>query len=230
MPPEKDPASAFAALKPTYALPPPERRAAPQSDAAVAKDNASWQDLAYHVVMEDVVPNYRRDRTPGGSYFFTLVTHQRQPWLCRPEARAALRHAVRQVRASWPFRIEAWVLLPDHLHCIWTLPEGDADFSTRWRLVKRHVGRVLAGARGISGRDKQRPLWQNRFWEHRLRDERDFGAHCAYIHYNPVKHGLCGCPQDWPWSTIHRFIRTGLYPHGWGGAGPPAPEPETARE
>jgi putative transposase len=151
------------------------------------------------------MPSYRRNRLPGGSYFFTLVTHARRRWLCEPEARAAFRAAIEEVRRARPFRIDAWVLLPDHLHCLWTLPPGDADYSTRWRLVKTKVSIRLA-----------RPsLWQDRFWEHTLRDARDLEAHAAYIHYNPVKHGLCARPADWPYSTLGRFVAAGLYPPDW---------------
>jgi putative transposase len=151
------------------------------------------------------MPTYRRSRLAGGSYFFTLVTLHRQPWLCEARARAALRTAIDQVRRARPFRIDAWVLLPDHMHCVWTLPEDDADYSTRWRLVKAKVSLQLAST----------ALWQPRFWEHTLRDERDFEAHAAYIHYNPVKHGLCVRPSDWPYSTFGRFVRNGLYPAHW---------------
>ena len=109
------------------------------------------------------MPAYRRNRVAGGCYFFTLVTLDRQPWLCDADGRAALRDAIEQVRRERPFRIEAWVLLPDHLHCIWTLPDGDADYSTRWRLVKSKVSLHLDST----------ALWQPRFWEHTVRDERD---------------------------------------------------------
>ena len=142
------------------------------------------------------MPDYRRIFIPGATCFFTLVTHQRRPWLCTPATRGALREAVVKVRQSRPFAVEAWVLLPDHLHCIWTLPPGDADYTTRWRLIKRAVSLRLAnepdGTLSDSRRKRrERGLWQRRFSEHAIRDERDFEAHCSHIHYNAVKHGMC---------------------------------------
>ncbi len=176
------------------------------------------------------MPEYRRHRAAGGTYFFTVVTFGRRPWLCDEASRAALRRAIDHVRRRHPFRVDAWVLLPDHLHCLWTLPEGDSDYSTRWRLIKGFVARSLGGG-GETGelgpsraRKGEMGRWQRRFWEHTIRDERDFEAHSDYIHFNPVKHGLCGSPGDWPWSTIHRWTRAGVYPAGWGDTEPPLPE------
>ncbi len=115
------------------------------------------------------------------------------------------------------------VLLPNHLHCVWTLPEGDSDYGIRWSLIKRYVtkrcrGRVNAMAMVSESRWKRREgnLWQRRFWEHHIRDEADYQRICDYIHINPVKHGLCQHPQDWPYSSIHRFIQQGIYPNNWG--------------
>ncbi len=184
------------------------------------------------------MPNYRRDRTPGATYFFTVVTYQRRPWLCHPSARRVLREAVRKVQASRPFRIDAWVLLPDHLHCIWTLPEGDCDYSVRWRLIKDHASRCLSAVlvpEGVRLSESRRrrgetAVWQRRFWEHRIRNGADFIAYCDYIHYNPVKHGLCRCPTDWPWSTIHRLVSAGYYPPDWGSAESPRGEPAAVGE
>ena len=156
--------------------------------------------------------NYRRIRVPGGSYFFTLVAHDRRPVLVNENVRAALRAAVQAVREEHPFYVEAWVLLPDHLHCMWRLPEGNADYSLRWAKIKRltmhHLG-MLAGEK----------LWQPRYWEHCIRDENDFARHADYIHWNPVKHGLVRCAADWPYSTFHRFAVAGIYPENWGVAG-----------
>ena len=162
------------------------------------------------------MPNYRRSRIAGASYFFTVVTHRRRPWLCEVRARNALRAAIRRQRRAHPFQIDAFVLLPDHLHCIWTLPQDDEDYSVRWQLIKASVTRALQCSD---------PLWQRRFWEHTLRNERDFAAHCAYVHYNPVKHGLCTAPLRWPYSSVHRFVREGTYPADWG-AGPTPRLPE----
>ena len=133
------------------------------------------------------MPDYRRLFIPRATYLFTLATHERRPWLCTAPARGALRDAVAQVRQARPFAVEAWMLLPDHLHCIWTLPPGDADYATRWRLIKRAVSVHLAGEPDGTLSDSrrrrgERGLWQRRFWEHAVRDERDFDAHCDYGH------------------------------------------------
>lgn len=169
------------------------------------------------------MPNYRRLTIAGGTYFFTQVTHQRQSWLCTDLARATLRSAITQVRQTYPFTIEALVLLPNHLHCIWTLPEGDSDYATRWRLIKTYVTKQapsqLIQTKIVSAsRQKRREgvLWQRRFWEHLIRYQTDFSHHCDYIHYNPVRHGLCSKPQDWQFSSVHRFVAQGIYPHNWG--------------
>ncbi|QIZ71630.1 REP-associated tyrosine transposase [Oxynema aestuarii] len=166
---------------------------------------------------------YRREYWQGATYFFTQVTCDRQPWLCDDMARVALRQAIETVRRKRPFQIDAFVLLPDHFHCLWTLPENDGDFSTRMRLVKSHVTRAIGDRLNLETTitasrkaRRERNLWQRRFWEHRVRDEQEFAAYCDYIHINPVKHGLCKSPTDWPWSSIHRFIRQGIYPPDWG--------------
>ncbi|WP_440994997.1 REP-associated tyrosine transposase [Arhodomonas sp. SL1] len=156
---------------------------------------------------------YRRARTPGGCYFFTVVTHERHPRLADAAIRRNLGDAMRRVQGRHPFRLNAIVLLPDHLHCIWTLPAGDADFSLRWRLIKRHVTRRGHGAR----------IWQGRFWEHLIRNEKDLRDHVDYIHYNPVKHDLAPAPKWWPWSSFHGYVRDGLYPPDWGQTEPDLP-------
>jgi putative transposase len=172
------------------------------------------------------VPNYRRDRTPGGTWFFTVVTAQRRPWLCTPAALHALRHSFAAVAQRHPFRIVAGVILPDHLHVIWTQPGGDADFGKRWSQIKRGIGAALADRRGelpetpLSSsqcRRHERGLWQRRFWEHRIRDEEDLQHHVEYIHFNPVKHGLARCVAEWPHSSFHRFVANGWLPADWAG-------------
>ncbi|WP_300672425.1 transposase [Desulfoluna sp.] len=170
--------------------------------------------------------NYSRASTPGASFFFTVITHRRQPVLCEEPVRAALRTSIQRVREVAPFSIEAWVLLPDHLHCIWTLPEGDADFSSRWSRIKRHVT-ICCGdlfpRQGFTTKSRKArqegTLWQRRFWEHRIRDERDFETHMDYIHFNPVKHGVVERVADWPWSTFHRYVNSEVYAPHWGGGG-----------
>jgi putative transposase len=165
---------------------------------------------------------YRRSNTPGASYFFTVVSYRRRPILCEAPVRVALRHAILEVRARRPFSIDAWVLLPDHLHCLWTLPPGDADFSTRWSLIKRRVsilcGRHYRRAEWLTASKKKHresTLRQRRYWEHQIRNDVDFARHVDYIHYNPVKHGHSRTPQEWPYSTLHRYVETGLIPADW---------------
>ncbi len=124
---------------------------------------------------------------------------------------------------SWhPFAIDAFVLLPDHLHCLWTLPPGDKDYSLRWNGIKGHVSRYCGDhykipASASQQRKRAQTFWQPRFWEHQIRDERDYQNHCVYIHWNPVKHELVSCVQDWPYSSFHRFVRLGIYPLNWAG-------------
>ena len=169
--------------------------------------------------------HYRRSQTSGATYF-SVVTYRRQLILCDDLVRHALRTAIASTRATRPFAIDAWVLLPDHLHCIWTLPPGDADYATRWNLIKRRVSVMCRGAyqRGewlTASRCKHREstLWQRRYWEHQIRDELDFVRHVDYIHYNAVKHGHCHRVVDWPHSTFHRYVARGYYPLDWGGVG-----------
>ena len=164
---------------------------------------------------------YRRAFIPGASYFFTVVTEQRHPILASAEAVAVLRDAFRTVRKARPFELDAIVILPDHLHCIWTLPPNDADFSTRWRLIKTRFTKqcdhtLLGIPNSARVKKREQAVWQHRYWEHLLRDENDYARHVEYIHYNPVKHGLVVSPIDWPNSSFHRHIKAGIYPPDWG--------------
>jgi putative transposase len=165
--------------------------------------------------------NYRRADTSGATYFFTVVTYRRQNILFHDDIRAALRQAIHKTREQHPFSIDAWVLLPDHLHAIWTLPANDADFSKRWSLIKRHVSQACPQFNREDWlnesqiKRQESTLWQRRFWEHQIRDERDFQTHMDYIHHNPVKHGLVQQAIDWPYSTLHRYIAQGVYPADW---------------
>ncbi|MGR9053429.1 MAG: REP-associated tyrosine transposase [Gammaproteobacteria bacterium] len=158
---------------------------------------------------------YRRDYSQGATYFFTVVTFMRQPLFGRPETVDYLRQAIRQEMERRPFVIDAVVVMPDHLHALWSLPTGDADYSIRWRDIKRaFTARIpenqRAHVRGSRQHKHEQAIWQRRFWEHRIRDECDFTHHVEYIHYNPVKHGYVRCPADWPYSSIHRYIRQGI--------------------
>lgn len=170
------------------------------------------------------MPEYRRTSLPGGSYFFTVNTLGRQPLLTKDLLRLALHQGIESARQAYLFTIDAWVLLPDHLHCIWTLPPGDSAFSKRWAIIKRHVTQQCnLGAGGVaSGSISRRKrheggLWQRRFWEHVIRDEADLRVHMDYIHWNPVKHGHVKQVKEWPFSTFHRYVALGMYPLDWGG-------------
>jgi putative transposase len=157
------------------------------------------------------MPNYRRVQVPGGTYFFTVNLLERQRTLLVDSVAA---------RAARPFDVVAIVILPDHLHCLWSLPPGDSDNATRWRHIKtafvksvpwgerRSCRRQLKGERGI---------WQRRYWEHLIRDERDLRHHIDYIHFNPVKHGWAQRPADWPHSSLHRYVRDGVVAPDWAG-------------
>lgn len=161
--------------------------------------------------------NYRRNFVPGGSFFFTVNLADRRSRLLT-ERVGLLREGFRYVRARRPFTLDAIVVLPDHLHAIWTLPPGDADYATRWRLIKAFFSRGIEASERISDSRKrkgERGIWQRRYWEHTLRDERDFERHCDYIHFNPVKHGHARTASGWPHSSFHRFVKLRIYPADW---------------
>ena len=159
---------------------------------------------------------YRRNRVPGGTYFFTVTLRNRTLSLLVDRI-DDLRESVRKVLRDKPFQIDAWVVLPEHLHAVLTLPPGDDDYSGRWKLIKGRFSHALAKA-GIPIEKNLRGeynLWQGRFWEHTIRDENDFARYVDYIHYNPVKHGLVNRVEDWPYSTFHRYVKAGMYPADW---------------
>jgi len=169
--------------------------------------------------------NYRRAHVPGGTFFFTVVTHQRREILTNPGARSCLRTALREVAARRPFQIDAIVLLPDHLHTVWTLPPDDMDFPTRWRQIKAiftraYISEDNAEAAVSAGRARQgdRGIWQRRYYEHTVRDEADLKRCIDYLHLNPVKHQLVPRVGEWPWSTFHRYVQLGDYAPEWGGS------------
>ena len=167
------------------------------------------------------MPDYRRNRIPGATYFFTVNLLDRRSRLLVAQI-DALREAVRHTRAKSPFQIDAWVVLPDRMHCLWTLPENDADFSGRWRAIKTRFAKSVPATEHrskVNVRRGERGIWQRRFWEHTIRDDRDYAVHLDYIHFNPVKHGLVQCVVDWPFSSFHRCVANGLYPSSWLGGG-----------
>ncbi len=137
-------------------------------------------------------------------------------------ARDMLGNLMRACRQKWPFEVNALVLLPDHLHSIWTLPSGDARYSTRWGWLKKEFTKAWLSTAGQEGlvssggiRDGRRGVWQPKFWEHTLRDETDFENHFDYIHFNPVNHGYVPRPGLWPWSSFHEWVKKGVYPANW---------------
>ena len=163
--------------------------------------------------------NYRRTNIPGGTYFFTVVTHDRTPIFINEWRVEVVREAFRKVMAVRPFQIDAIVVLPEHLHCIWRMPDGDADYSSRWREIKKAASRQIDTA---TNNHNERMVWQRRFWEHAIHDEADWRKHMDYIHYNPVKHGLVNRPGEWRRSSFGNAVRKGWYEASWG-----ADEPAT---
>jgi putative transposase len=163
------------------------------------------------------MPNYLRHYVAGGCYFFTVNLLERNKSLLVDHI-DLLRESVRICKQKRPFVINAWVVLPKHMHAIWTLPEGDADFSNRWKMIKTHFSNgSKRGERRSATRLKlgERGIWQRRFWEHVIRDDHDFEKHMNYIHYNPVKHGLVDEAVEWPYSSFHKCVRQGIYPKNW---------------
>ena len=165
------------------------------------------------------MPRYRRAIIPGGTFFFTVAIANRADDLLVREV-DRLRRIYRSVKDPHPFETLAICILPDHLHAIWSLPEGDADFSARWSLIKSGFSRRLRAdaprsARHVAKREKG--IWQRRYWEHAIRDDLDLERHVDYIHFNPVKHGLVTRVRDWPHSSFHQYVARGELPEDWGG-------------
>ena len=169
------------------------------------------------------MPAYRRSYLPGSSVFLTLITYQRDKLFLVPENIDKLRQACHLIMAEKPFTIDAAVILPEHIHFLWTLPPGDADYSYRVGRIKVLFTRALRGANNLpknvcESRKKHREsnVWQRRFYEHTIRDEFDLHKHLDYLHFNPVKHGLVKCVHDWEYSSFHRGVRRGEYEAKWG--------------
>jgi putative transposase len=168
------------------------------------------------------MPNWRRAHVPGGTFFFTLVTDRRANILRDSPGRPLLGSMLRRCQLRWPFTLNAIVLLPDHLHAIWSLPPGDTAYPKRWGWIKKEFTKwwlQLGGTeQSVSPgreRDGRRGVWQPKYWEHTIEDETDFEQHFDYIHYNPVKHGHVRCPREWPWSSFHRWVDAGVYDRHW---------------
>ncbi len=165
---------------------------------------------------------YRRLHVEGATYFFTLVTEQRRPIFREPQIVDLLNGAIEKVRARHPFEIDAHVVLADHLHTIWTLPENDARYSMRVGLIKEAFTRAYLQHHSAPPssdsrrRKREQSIWQRRFWEHVIHDDRDFTAHLDYIHLDPVHHGYVRSPHDLPHSTFAIWVQRGVYEPGWG--------------
>ena len=161
---------------------------------------------------------YRRNFVPGGTFFFTVTLADRRSSALVDHV-DTLRAAFRVGRRERPFTVDAIVILPEHLHAIFSLPAGDADFSGRWRRIKGHFSNhmISVGAPAKRHPNGDYALWQRRFWEHTIRNEDDFARHVDYIHFNPVKHGLVSRVCDWPYSSFHRYVREGLLADDWAG-------------
>jgi len=157
--------------------------------------------------------NYRRNYISGGTYFFTVNILERKKSLLIDHI-DELRSAIRVTKKNKPFHIDAWVILPDHMHCIWTLPKNDSDYSSRWREIKKTFSKSLPKIERRSKtrlKNKERGIWQRRFWEHTIRDELDYQRHMDYLHFNPVKHGLVDAVHKWQYSTFHHLVEQGVY-------------------
>ena len=159
---------------------------------------------------------YRRSTIEGGVYFFTLTLKDRRSDILRVHI-SDFKRCYNKVKTQYPFKNLAYVVLPDHLHCIWQLPSGDANYSLRWREIKKGFTRVLL-KKGIPlkrNKHGEYNLWQRRYWEHTIRDEKDLENHVNYIHYNPVKHGLVQQVKDWSHSSFPHYVKRGMLKENW---------------
>uniref|UniRef100_A0A7V4GAD6 Transposase n=1 Tax=Desulfobacca acetoxidans TaxID=60893 RepID=A0A7V4GAD6_9BACT len=167
--------------------------------------------------------DYVRSRKPGGAFFFTVVTFQRRRLFEDLRKCETLINIIVAVQQELPFTMDAWVILPDHIHSLWTLPPEDSDYSKRWGLIKAKFSKAVSRKESRSARltgsrirHRESTIWQRRFWEHQIRDEKDLQLHLNYIHFNPVKHGLVKSPAQWPYSSFQEYVQRGLYPANWG--------------
>jgi putative transposase len=170
---------------------------------------------------EAAMSEYRRSRE-GSAYFFTVVTYQREHFLCSAESVITFDGIVNEVKQRHSFEVDACVVLPDHIHSIWRFPDGDVSYSMVWGYIKKEFSKRMKEKLPVSAQTSSRlkhresMVWQRRFWEHQIRDEKDFLAHFDYIHFNPVKHGLVQMPVDWRYSTFQKYVDSGVYPKDWG--------------
>jgi putative transposase len=181
---------------------------------------SDFPDVAYFVALACWgMPRYRREHVPGGTFFFTVNLLERRRRLLVDHV-DDLRVSFRLARHAQPFEVIAIVILPDHLHCLWRLPDGDGDNAGRWSRIKSGFCRRLAPVEyrsHVRVARRERGIWQRRFWEHPLRNEADLQRHVDYIHINPVKHGHAAAVRDWPYSSFHRYVRLGMLLTDWAG-------------
>ncbi len=166
------------------------------------------------------MPNYRRNRIPGGCYFFTINLLERYNNTLLIDEIDLLRAVVKQAKDRHPFHIDGWVVLPEHMHFVLTLPKGDEDYVKRIRLIKTLFSRRLPKTEyrsAVRQRKGERGIWQRRYWEHTIRDDLDYSHHMDYLHYNPVKHGYAAQVKDWRYSSFHTLVKAQVYPEGWAG-------------
>jgi len=161
----------------------------------------------------NIMSDYRRAFAPGGCFFFTLVTYKRYQYFADDKNICLLRKAFQHVKNNHPFEIDAIVVMPDHLHTIWRLPKDDSNYSLRWRLIKHYVSTHIDAP---TNHRKEKSIWQRRFWEHTIRNEKDWRNHIDYIHYNPVKHGYVNHPNNWKYSSYKNALIKGWYDNNWG--------------
>ena len=191
---------------------------------AYARFMGTGQTAPYCVILYNYrMPNYRRVRIKGGTYFFTLVTYKRQKVFASLETRILLLESVNYVKRFHPFYIEAYCILPDHIHLLWRMPEDDDNYSMRIAEIKKRFSKYYFKNLGttlllnpLQAMRKESGIWQRRFWEHYIRDEEDLNRHIDYIHYNPVKHGFVKKVSAWPSSSFFDYVRTGNYQVDWG--------------
>jgi len=167
------------------------------------------------------MPNYRRVKIEGGTYFLTLVTYKRQKLFSSPHTRELFFEALQHVKHYHPFILLAYCILPDHIHLLIELPEDDINYSMRIGEIKKRFSKIYFAKCGVPNKpqirkDNQAQIWQNRFWEHYIRDEKDLSQHIDYIHYNPVNHRLVNQTIDWPSSSFAEYVREGYYDSDWG--------------
>ena len=164
---------------------------------------------------------YRRLRIPGGTYFFTLVTFDRRPIFADGPTVHLFLSSIEHVRTKYPFEMPAWVILPEHVHAMWVLPENDTDFALRWGLIKSRFSRQFAQLWETPApsdsrlRNRERGVWQSRFWEHYIHSDDDYNRHLDYIHFNPVMHGHVRDTGAWPHSSFQEYVAQGVYAADW---------------